>query len=301
LPNRYTNQQLIKYVTALAVVVNLVLGTSKLIVGVIIGSTALLADGVDSVLDILMTVFAYLGVRIANKPPDPDHLYGHQKMEIFFSFGIFALIAVSSVQVFFLALDKIINQQIFIFDLSGLLIALISIGSKLLLSYSVLKVGNQVSSPILVAMSKNYSTDVLSSSLVIIGMVVAYFQFGLFDSIMAIVICILIAFTGLGIFTEGWNILVDKAPSQDLLDSIFKLAMDVPGVREVHFIRARYLQGGAIGDMHVLVDPDLTVREGHAISELVNSRLQEDLKVSMIIHLEPFIAEESLLGKNGDS
>jgi cation diffusion facilitator family transporter len=298
--SRYTNQQLIRFVTVLAILVNIFLGTSKLVVGVIIGSTALLADGVDSILDILMTIFAYLGVRIANKPPDPDHLYGHEKMEMFFSFGIFALIAASSVQIFFLAMDKLINQQVFIFDLSGLLIALISIGLKLLLSYSVLKVGNQVNSPALVAMSKNYRADVLSSSLVIISMVVAYFQFGLFDSIMAMIICILIAFTGLGIFTEGWNILVDKAPSQEFLDSICKLAMDVPGVREVHFIRARYLQGGAIGDMHVLVDPDLTVREGHTISELVATRLEEELKVSMIIHLEPFIAEESLLSKNKD-
>jgi cation diffusion facilitator family transporter len=296
--SRYTNHQLIRYVTALAIIVNLVLGTSKLLVGVLIGSTALLADGVDSLLDIIMTIFAYLGVRIANKPPDPDHLYGHQKMEIFFSFGIFTLITISSIQIFFTALDKFITQQIFIFDISGLLVASFSIGLKLLLSYSVLKVGNQVNSPALTAMSKNYRTDVLSSSLVVISMIFSYFEFGLLDSVMAIVICALIAYTGFGIFMEGWNILVDKAPSKELLDSIFSLAMTVTGVKEVHLIRARYLQGGAIGDMHVLVDPDLTVREGHTISELVASRLDEELRVVMIIHLEPFIEEESLLSQD---
>jgi len=293
--SRYTNQQLIRYVTALAIFVNLILGTSKLLVGSFIGSTALLADGIDSLLDILMTIFAYLGVRIATKPPDPDHLYGHQKMEIFFSFGIFALIMFSSFQIFLTALDKLISQQIFLFDVSGLLVAAFSIGLKLVLSYSVLKVGNQVISPALKAMAKNYYADVLASFLVVVSMIFSYFQFGLLDSVMAIAICALIVYTGLGIFMEGWNILVDKAPSKDMLDSIHSIASSVPGVKEVHLIRARYLQGGCIGDMHVLVDPDLTVREGHDISEMVTSRLKEELKVSMIIHLEPFTAEESLL------
>ncbi len=298
--SRYTNQQLIRFVTALAISVNFILGISKLIVGVLIGSTALLADGLDSLLDILMTIFAYLGVRIANKPPDPDHLYGHQKMEIFFSFGIFTLIILSASQIFKTALDKFITQQVFIFDLSGLFVALFSIGLKLLLSYSVLKVGTQVDSPALTAMSKNYRADVLSSLLVVASMILSYLQFGLFDSVMAIIICAIIAYTGFGIFMEGWNILVDKAPPKEMLESISSLAMSIPGVKEVHLIRARYLQGGAIGDMHVLVDPDLTVREGHTISEMVHSRLQEELKVSMIIHLEPFIAEEILLSNKDD-
>ena len=131
--SRYTNQQLIRYITVLAIFVNLILGTSKLLIGSFIGSSALLADGIDSLLDILMTIFAYLGVRIATKPPDPDHLYGHQKMEIFFSFGIFALIMFSSLQIFLNALDKLISQQIFLFDVSGLLVAAFSIGLKLML------------------------------------------------------------------------------------------------------------------------------------------------------------------------
>ena len=292
--SRYTNQQLIRYITVLAIFVNLILGTSKLLVGSFIGSSALLADGIDSLLDILMTIFAYLGVRIATKPPDPDHLYGHQKMEIFFSFGIFALIMFSSLQIFLTALNKLISQQIFLFDVSGLLVAAFSIGLKLLLSYSVLKVGTQVTSPALKAMAKNYRTDVFASFLVVISMMFAYFQFGQLDSVMAIAICGLIVYTGLGIFMEGWNILVDKAPSKEMLDSIHSLASSVSGVKEVHLIRARYLQGGCIGDMHVLVDPDLTVREGHDISESVALRLKEELKVLMIIHLEPFTAEESL-------
>ncbi|MHA1237389.1 MAG: cation diffusion facilitator family transporter, partial [Candidatus Hodarchaeales archaeon] len=247
----------------LAIFVNLILGTSKLLVGSFIGSSALLADGIDSLLDILMTIFAYLGVRIATKPPDPDHLYGHQKMEIFFSFGIFALIMFSSLQIFLNALDKLISQQIFLFDVTGLIVAAFSIGLKLLLSYSVLKVGTQVTSPALKAMAKNYRTDVFASFLVVISMIFAYFQFGLLDSVMAIAICGLIVYTGLGIFMEGWNILVDKAPSKEMLDSIHSVANSVSGVKEVHLIRARYLQGGCVGDMHVLVDPDLTVREGH--------------------------------------
>ena len=107
--NSYTNEQLVRYVTALAIIVNLILTTLKIGIGILIGSTALLADGIDSFLDIMTTVFAYLGVRIASKPPDMNHPYGHQKIEVFFSLGIFGFIAYSCVQIFLNALDKIIS------------------------------------------------------------------------------------------------------------------------------------------------------------------------------------------------
>jgi cation diffusion facilitator family transporter len=293
--NRYTNEQLIRYVTVLAIIVNLVLTTLKLVIGFLIGSTALLADGIDSFLDIMTTIFAYIGVRIASKPPDINHPYGHQKMEVFFSLGIFGFIAYSCVQIFLNALDKIISQQIFVFEISGLITAIFSICLKLVLAYSVLGVGKKVNSPALIANAKNFRTDVLSSVLVAVSMIFAYFNLGLLDPVIAIIICIFIAYTGLTIFIEGWDILVDKAPPNSVLKAIEKIAMDVEGVREVHLIRARYLQQGIIGDMHILVDPMLTVLEGHRISEVVASRLKEELKVSMIVHLEPFTPDQSLL------
>ena len=295
--NRYTDQQLIRYVTALAIIVNLILTIIKLVIGLLIGSTALLADGIDSFLDIMTTIFAYIGVRIAAKKPDLNHPYGHQKMEVFFSLGIFVFITYSCIQIFLNALDKIILQQAFVFEISGLITAIFSICMKLILAYSVLSVGKRVNSPALIANAKNFRTDVLSSVLVSASMIFAYFNLGLLDPIIAIIICGFIAYTGLTIFIEGFDILVDKAPPNTILKSIEQITMDVEGVKEVHLVRARYLQQGIIGDMHILVDPMLTVFEGHEISEIVASRLKEELNVSMLVHLEPFIDEQSLKNK----
>jgi cation diffusion facilitator family transporter len=248
----------------------------------------------------MTTIFAYVGVRIASKPPDVNHPYGHQKMEVFFSLGIFGFIAYSCVQIFLNALDKIISQQVFVFEISGLFTAIFSIGLKLILAYSVLGVGKKVNSPALIANAKNFRTDVLSSVLVAASMVFAYFNLGLLDPVIAVIICVIIAYTGLTIFIEGWDILVDRAPPKSILNVIEKIAMDVEGVREVHLIRTRSLQHGIIGDMHILVDPMLTVLEGHRISEVVASRLKEELKVSMIVHLEPYTADQSLRSKKID-
>ena len=290
----YSNQQLVRFVTVLAISVNLLLAVLKLAIGIIIGSTALLADGVDSFLDIIMSIFAYIGVRVANRPPDPSHPYGHEKMEIFFSLGIFVLITYSSIQIFITAISQLLSQQDFIFNISGLIVASFSVVLKILISYVILDVGKRVHSPALIANAKNFRTDVFSSVLVGVGMIFAYFKIGIIDSIMAIFICLLIGYTGLSIFFEGWNILVDKAPPKEELRAIHSLAMSVPGVKEVHLIRARLIQGGYMGDMHILVDPSLSVLEGHQISEKVASRLKQEQNASMIVHLEPYVSEESL-------
>jgi cation diffusion facilitator family transporter len=274
--------------------VNLLLAILKLVIGVVIGSTALLADGVDSFLDIITSIFAFIGIKVANRPPDPSHPYGHEKMEIFFSLGIFVLITYSSIQIFITAANQLITQQNFIFDISGLIIAIFSVGLKILISYVILQVGNKVHSPALIANAKNFRTDVFSSVLVGVSMIFAYFKLGIIDSIMAIFICILIGYTGLTIFFEGWNILVDKAPPEEVLVAIHSLAMEVSGVKEVHLIRARLIQGGYMGDLHILVDPSLSVLEGHQISEKVASRLKQEHKASMIVHLEPYISDQSL-------
>ncbi|MCK5344549.1 MAG: cation transporter [Candidatus Heimdallarchaeota archaeon] len=290
----YSDQQLIRFATVLAVSVNFVLAVLKLAIGIVIGSTALLADGIDSFLDIITSIFAYIGVRVANKPPDTSHPYGHEKMEIFFSLGIFVLITYSSIQIFVTAINQLLTQQEFIFNISGLIVAIFSVGLKILISFVILHVGTRVHSPALIANAKNFRTDVFSSVLVGVSMIFACFQIGILDSVMAIVICILIGYTGLTIFFEGWNILVDKAPPEEVLIQLHSLAMEEPGIKEVHLIRARAIQGRIMGDLHILVEPSLTVLEGHKISEKVTFRLKTELNASMIVHLEPFIEEERL-------
>ncbi len=290
----YSDQQLIRIATVLAISVNMILAILKLMIGIVIGSTALLADGVDSFLDIITSIFAYIGVRVANRPPDTSHPYGHEKMEIFFSLGIFVLITYSSIQIFLTALNQLLSQQEFIFDISGLIIAIFSVLLKVLISYIILGIGNRVRSPALIANAKNFRTDVFSSVLVGVSMIFAFFEIGMLDSIMAIVICALIGYTGLSIFIEGWNILVDKAPPEEILKSFHSLALGVPGVKEVHLIRARTIQGGYMGDMHILVNPSLSVLDGHKISEQVVSLLKQEQNASMIVHLEPYVSEESL-------
>ena len=292
-----SEQKLVQLVTIISILVNFLLTSLKLIVGITIGSTALIADGIDSLLDILTTIFAYIGVRIASKPPDEFHQYGHQKMEIFFSLGIFLIIFYSGSQIFLTALDRIFIGYELTFDLVGLVTALVSILSKLLLSYIVLKTGRKVNSPALVANAMNFRTDIFTSVLVAFTMVFAFLQLGFFDPIAAIIICLLIGYTGFTIFIEGWNILVDKAPPKEVVETLHSLAMSVPGVKEVHLIRARYLQGGIIGDLHILVDPTLTVLEGHAISEEVSTKLKSELNASMIAHLEPYVAEQRLANR----
>jgi divalent metal cation (Fe/Co/Zn/Cd) transporter len=87
---------------------------------------------------------------------------------------------------------------------------------------------------------------------------------------------------------ESLNILLDRAPSESILDQIHKLANSIQGVKEVHKLRARMIGNRIVGDMHVLVDPNLTIKEGHDISENVLNILQRELEANIVVHLEPY-------------
>jgi divalent metal cation (Fe/Co/Zn/Cd) transporter len=87
---------------------------------------------------------------------------------------------------------------------------------------------------------------------------------------------------------ESLNILLDRAPSEKIIDQMYELATSIKGVKEVHKLRARMIGSRIVGDMHVLVDPKITVQEGHDISENVSNILQQELEANIVVHLEPY-------------
>jgi len=94
---------------------------------------------------------------------------------------------------------------------------------------------------------------------------------------------------------ETIDILLDRAPSEKIQTQILKISRSIEGVREVHLLRARIVQNKILGDIHILVDPNITVREGHLISEKVSSVLQKEIKASIVVHLEPFDEENRMI------
>jgi cation diffusion facilitator family transporter len=286
----------VRLATIVALSVNIVLGTSKIFVGLIFSSMALIADGFDSIMDLFMGILAYLGTIFSRKPADKNHLYGHEKVEMIFLILIILVIYITGLGILLQALDKLISEEAVEFSIIGLVIVIISIVGKIGISYYVYQTGTQVNSNSLKATGLNYMTDVVSSSLALIAIIGAYAGFGIIDSIAALFICGLIFYGATRMLLETLDILIDRAPSEEIQNKINSISGSIEGVKEVHFLRARVIQNMIIGDIHILVNPDFTVREGHQISEAVSSELEKQLGAKIIVHLEPY-DEENILKK----
>ena len=274
--------------TIVALSVNTILGCLKIVTGFITFSISLIADGFDSLMDLLMGIFAYLGTIIAQKPADEDHHYGHEKIEMIFLLMIIGVILVTGIGILLQALERFIWGIILSFSLIALLVTIISIFGKIFIAFFVYNISKQINSSSLRATSFNYLTDVFSSILVLIAIVTAYFNFGLIDSIAAAIICLFIVYTGVQMLREVLYILIDRAPNKEDLEAIYNYAMSVDNVKEAHKLRARTISNKIVGDMHILVDPELSVRQGHAISETVSDLIERKTGAKIIIHLEPF-------------
>jgi len=152
------------------------------------------------------------------------------------------------------------------------------------------RTSTELESASLKATTLNYLTDVLSSTLVVIAFILTAIHpaLGFIDPLVAIIICLFI-FYGAGVlFIKALDILQDRAPNKEEIENILHLASTIEGVLEVHDLRARHIGKNVMGDLHVLVDPEISVRQGHAISEAVYDLLYKQLGAQIVVHLEPF-------------
>ena len=125
-------------------------------------------------------------------------------------------------------------------------------------------------------------------------MIGAYAGIGIIDSIAALFICGLIFYGATRMLLETLDILLDRAPSEEMQKRIYSITCSVEGVKEAHLLRARVIQNRIIGDVHILVNPDFTVKQGHQISESVSSELDKQIGAKIIVHLEPYDVENIL-------
>ncbi len=216
-----------RIVTIISLVCNLVLAGLKIGFSIKSGSLSLLADGLDSALDIATTILGYVAIQIANRPPDSDHHFGHEKFENFFSLGIAIVLVASSGIIGYQAINKIIERTVSEFSIANVAIASTSILLKGLLVWLNVSIGKQIESPSLIANGKNFRTDVLTSIAVLISVTIGDKSIGSFDlfwvdPIIALGISIIIIITAVIISKESAGVLLDQSPSESFIEKLLK-------------------------------------------------------------------------------
>ena len=287
--------QLTTLANILSIGVNVLLVILKLIIGFIFNSISLIADGFDSILDLITAGFAGVGERISKKPADTSHPFGYQKFQLVFSLAIALTLFISSYFIASESISRLRTGTQLTFSFLILAAAIISFFGKIIMSLILIRIGKKINSPVIIANAKNYRTDAFASILVCIAFIGANFDVWWLDPVCAFIIVALILYTGLDIVKLSLPELLDKGPPEEIVEKLRKTALSPKEVHEVHIIRLRSVLGTYTGDFHILVDPELSILEAHDVSEKIKKELEDTgLFKELLIHIEPFTPEESL-------
>jgi len=273
--------------TFVSIALNTVLMTLQIVIGVIAHSQALVADGVHSLADLVSDFVVLIANRHSGAEPDADHNYGHSRYETVASLFLGALLIAVGVGMLWRAGTRLADlQDIPAVHLSALAVAVLVLVSKEALFRYMLREAQRVRSAMLIANAWHARSDAASSLVVALGILGSLAGVRLLDPIAAAIVGFMVARMG---WTFGWDALQDlsdRALDDAAASDVRKLLMSTPGVRDVHELRTRKMGDFALVDAHILVDPLISVSEGHYIAE--SARVLKDSRVlDALIHVDP--------------
>ena len=272
--------------------VNLVLGVVKLVGGIAGSSFALISDAINSLGDVFMSLVVLFALRIAQRPPDAEHPYGHTRAEAIAGSNVALLVIVSALLVGWEALQRISVQH----DLPPVWTLWIAAGNVLikesLYRYS-LRIGKRTRSSVVIAGAWDHRSDAFCSLSVLIGLGIVRWggpEWIGADEAAALVVVAVIIWSGVQLFRRSASELMDVQADEEFVRQVREAAEAVSDVKTVETLWVRKSGLEYFADIHIEVDQNLTVAEGHRIGHRVKDRLLETFSSlrDVLVHLEPY-------------
>lgn len=280
-------------VTLVGVLVNTLLILLKFVTGILGSSQALIADAVHSFSDLFTDVVVLIGLKISNKPPDKSHHFGHARIETLGSFVVGMALIGTALYIGIDASLTIYHHTEYHPTTLALFGAGVSIVSKEILYHYTIRTGRRIKSQLIVANAWHHRSDALSSVAVFMGVAGTQINpsWHILDSFAALLVSFFIVKVGLEILRDALREFTDTAPEPKIIGKIQQCAMSVNGVLDTHDLRVRTSGGQYQMEIHIVVDGQQTVLEGHEIAKAVEGCLFEDVGnfSSITIHVDPEI------------
>jgi len=279
------------------VLVNAGLVLIKFFAGIFGSSQALIADAIHSVSDLFTDVVVLLGIRMGRKPPDDEHPFGHARMETLASAIVGSALIITALYLGIKSVINIYNHTEYHPTGLALVGAGASIAVKEALYHYTVHTGRRIKSQLIVANAWHHRSDALSSVAVFLGVAGTQIKpsWHILDPFAALLVSFFIVKIGLDIFKSALREFTDTAPQPEIITKIEQCAASVDGVIDTHDLRVRTSGGLYQMEIHIVVDGQLTVAEGHRIAKAVERRLLEDVEDldRTIVHVDPAESEKS--------
>ncbi len=276
-------------VTLIGAIVNFILAVFKIIIGTMGHSHALIVDGIHSFSDLVSDALVVFAARKGNQSPDADHPYGHARIETAFAAVLGGILIAVGIGIVIDALDRLTSGETVTPDTMTIWVALLSVLSKEALYRYTLVYANRLNSPILKANAWHHRSDAISSIVVLVGIIGSISGIPYLDAAAAVIVSMMIAKIGWEIAKESIDVLVDKGLDPEKVDSISQHITEIPGVSQMHGLRTRQMGAEALLDVHIEVSPQLSVSEGHRISDEVSKQLTLEFPdiTQVLVHIDP--------------
>ncbi|MDE6323478.1 MAG: cation diffusion facilitator family transporter [Paramuribaculum sp.] len=299
-PSRYTDRQVVgiaRHVTWVGFGVNAVLAALKILAGITGRSSAMIADGIHSLTDFITDLIVIVMIGVSRWKASKIYQYGYGKYETFATLLIGVALGFVAIALFWDGLKSVLDA------LNGneppqprmlvLWMALLSVASKECLFHYTRRWGQRIGSTAVIANAWHHRSDAISSVATMVGVAGAIFfgsEWRILDPVAAMVVSIFIAVSSVDIARPAVRELLEVSLPPDVTEPLRTTIKDTPGVITYHHFRSRRNGPRIIIDVHIKVNPDISVQEGHAISSEVEKQLKKGFGPYMItnIHIEPY-------------
>ncbi len=260
----------------------------KVVVGLLSGSIAIVADGINNLADASSSVITLLGFKLASMPEDEEHPYGHARYEYLSGLAVSFIIILVGIELAKSSVDKILNPTPleFSWTVVGVLAAAILI--KVWQAMFNISAGKKIDSLTLIATGADSRNDVISTSVVLVSLLAGHFFHLTIDGYMGVAVALFIVWSGVSLVRETISPLLGEAPDSELVSQIEAITMSYEGVLGIHDLAVHnYGPGKIFASIHIEVDAAIDVMISHDLVDNIENRLKDELNINITAHMDP--------------
>lgn len=277
-------------VTVVGAVVNVVLSVLKILAGWLGSSHALIADGIHSLSDLATDAVVLLAAKHGSRDADEEHPYGHGRIETLATVVLGVVLILVAFGIGYDAVRRLFDpKSLLLPSMLALWAAIVSVLVKEALYHYTVVVARRLRSNLLRANAWHHRSDAVSSIVVVAGVSGSMAGLNYLDSVASVLVALMVAKIGWELSWHSVHELIDRGLEQEDIATIRRKIMEVDGVLAMHKLRTRQMGGNVLVDVNVLVNPFISVSEGHRIGQEVLRRLRDEVEavVDVTVHIDP--------------
>lgn len=267
---------------------NALLCAMKILVGLLSGSIAIVADAVNNLADASSSLITLIGFKLAGMPEDKEHPYGHARIEYLAGLLVSVIIIVVGLELGKSSAEKIFAPTLTEFSPTVVIVLLLAIGIKIWQACFNISAGRRIDSMTLIATGADSRNDVIATSAVLLSLIIGELFKIQIDGYMGVLVALFIVWSGIGLVKETVSPLLGEAPDPEMVAAIEKIANSYDGVLGLHDLAVHnYGPGKVFASLHVEVDAAVDVMVSHDMIDNIEHQIARQLNIHCTVHMDP--------------